>query len=506
MRPPGSVVVVGAGLAGLCAALASREAGAQVVLLEASPKAARGGNTRFSNGSFRIAHGGIGTARNDDLAHLVDLERQPHAERARVDAYSTEEFTRDVVTTSRGRSNREELALVVDESYDIARWLASHGVIWELNLKFTQIGDLNSNRCFDLDPGASLATAESGTGLVESLFAAAEMAGIEIRYETVFDDFVVTEGEVVGARVFGPSGAEVVSGSVVLASGGFEANPEMRRKYLGPGWDLVAVRGSRYNTGRGLDRALALGATPVGHWGGCHSVPTDASIPLVGDLELSQRSERYSYADGLLINEDGRRFIDEGEDLFTMTYTKVGAAIAAQPGGVAYQVFDAAAGENLQQHYYTHGQPITASSIEDLAVAIGVPVASLSATVADFNNSCDQRVRRDVREMSAAPVNQPPKSQWAVALQQGPFVAYKVTAGISFTYGGIMTLPSMAVQHIGGHAIGGLCAAGGVVGGLFFHNYPAAAALTRAAVCGRQAGRTAAGMASRIAEPATAVG
>lgn len=496
-----TVVVVGAGLAGLCAALAAHEVGAHVVVLEAAPREYRGGNSRFSNGSFRVAHDGANLAGRRDLGALVDHSASALAERVRVQPYPEEQFARDILTMSRGRSDRDELALVVGASFDAARWLATYGVRWEFNVKFSSVGELQAADPLELDPGASLAAVGSGPGLMEALFAAVEVAGIEVRYETSLDDFVVTDGAVEGVRVLSGGRSETVTGTVVLASGGFEANPEMRRKYLGEGWDLVAIRGSRYNTGRGLVQALALGALPGGHWGGCHSVPTDAQIPLLGDLDLSPCSERYSYADGILVNERGLRFVDEGEDLFTMTYTKVGAAICAQPGSVAYQLFDARFSGNLQQHYYSHGVPVTAETITELAHKLGIPARDLEATISVFNDACPEPVGDQTFSSEAVPAGQPVKSHWALPLDRGPFAAYKVTSGISFTYGGITTTPHMQARGLGDHAIKGLYAAGGVVGGLFYYDYPAAAALTRAAVCGRLAGRNAA----RATAPAVAI-
>lgn len=488
------VVVVGAGLAGLCAALSAREHGAEVLVLEASPRDARGGNSRFSNGSFRFAHDGLHHDGELALELLIDVASDPDAARLRIAPYTRADFRDDILRTSHNRSNPDELDLVVDTSFETLRWLRAHGVSLGFNLKFSHVQEVRSTDSTTLDPGACVAAHDSGEGLMESLFGAAEAAGVTIRYDAVLQDLLVEDGRVAGVHAMVSGQPVEERGTVVLASGGFEANPEMRRKYLGRGWDLVAVRGSRYNTGLGLTRALEIGAMPGGHWGGCHSVPTDADIPLVGDLNRSPRSERYSYADGILVNELGERFVDEGEDLFTMTYTKVGAAICDQPAGLAYQVFDARTSHNLQQHYYSHGHPTVADTLEELALAIGVPVHRFTAMVAGFNEACATPAPDSHPEdLGAAPAGQPAKSHWALPIDRPPFVAYKVTSGISFTYGGIITDTDMAVLHVGGHRIGDLFAAGGVVGGLFYHNYPAAAALTRAAVCGRRAGRSAAG-------------
>ena len=132
-----------------------------------------------------------------------------------------------------------------------------------------------------------------------------------------------------------------LSGVVVLAAGGFEANPEMRQRWLGPGWDLVKVRGTRFNMGTVLAAAMTAGAQPFGHWGGCHAVPLDADAPDVGDLRVTDKMSRYSYPYALLLNRDAQRFVDEGEDEVWLTYAKTGAAIRAQSGAWAFQLFDA---------------------------------------------------------------------------------------------------------------------------------------------------------------------
>ena len=161
-------------------------------------------------------------------------------------------------------------------------------------------------------------------------------------------------------------------GAVVLACGGFEANPEMRLRYLGPGWDLVKVRGTRFNMGTMLTQALSAGAQPAGHWGGCHASPQDAAHPPVGDLRLTDKLSRYSFPYSLLINPDGHRFVDEGEDEVWLTYAKTGSAILAQKGGRAYQLFDQKTIHLLEPRYST-GTPIEAHTIEELATRLGRP-------------------------------------------------------------------------------------------------------------------------------------
>lgn len=128
-------------------------------------------------------------------------------------------------------------------------------------------------------------------------------------------------------------------GQVVLASGGFEASPRLRRQFLGEGWDLVVVRGTRFNTGRLMEKAIAAGAGDVGHFGGCHATPQDLQAPKVGDLRVTDKMSRYSYPYSVMVNTLGQRFLDEGEAHFGLTYAKTGGAIGNQPGATAYQIF-----------------------------------------------------------------------------------------------------------------------------------------------------------------------
>src|SRR6478735_5950745 len=113
---------------------------------------------------------------------------------------------------------------------------------------------------------------------------------------------------------------EIEASAVVLACGGFESDPRQRAQYLGPNWDIARVRGTEFNTGDGLRIALEAGAQPYGHWSGCHAVFWDAGAPPSGDWELTNRLSKLSYPLGIIVNAEGRRFVDEGADFRNYTY------------------------------------------------------------------------------------------------------------------------------------------------------------------------------------------
>ena len=221
---------------------------------------------------------------------------------------------------------------------------------------------------------------------MEYLFASVQGAGVDVAYQTkVIRILQDPAGRVTGVGVRTPAGAdEVPAGSVILASGGFEANAEMRARYLGTGWDRVRVRGTRFNTGETLRMALDLGAKPVGHWQGCHATPIAGDAPHVGDLKLTDMTNRLSYPYSIMVNAQGRRFVDEGEDTGGYTYAKTGRAILTQPGNIAYQIFDTKTVHLLEKRYST-SRPIAGDTIDEIAGKISVPVDALRQTVEEFN-------------------------------------------------------------------------------------------------------------------------
>jgi len=277
-----------------------------------------------------------------------------------------------------------------------------------------------------------------------------------------------------------------------LASGGFESNPAMRLQYLGTGWDLVKVRGTRFNMGTMLVQALGAGAAPAGHWGGAHASPLDASAPTTGELSLTDRLSRYSYPYSLLVNRRGERFVDEGEDEVWLTYAKTGWAIREQPSAAGYQIFDQKTIDLLEPRYAT-GTPVEASSLTDLAQKLGLSAEGLERTVRQFNDATREGKFLPFEKdgLSARPEGQPPKSNWAQPLDKPPYVCYPVVCGITFTYGGLHIDAQSRVLDTEGRVMPNLYATGEIAGGFFFHNYAAGSGLMRGAVFGKLSGEQA---------------
>lgn len=491
------VVVVGAGNAGLVSALAAHEAGARVVVLEAAGWDERGGNSRFSGSIFRAVHDGLESIKpilagtDPDLFGKISVE-----------PYSRVRYIDDWMSTSMGCPPIELVETVVDQSFQTLEWMRDRGVKWELAA--SKLFDLDKlGGVYALPPGGAIRVRHEGVGLVAALFEAVEKAGIDVWYDSPAADLITSGATVEGVRVRRRASFDEMRGVVVLACGGFEANPEMRRRYLGAGWDRARVRGTRFNMGTMLVQALDAGAQPTGHWGGCHASPQDVAHPPVGDLRLTDKLSRYSFPYSLLINSDGERFVDEGENQVFLTYAKTGEAILGQKGGIAYQVFDRKTAHLLEPRYRT-GTPTEGASLDELADRLRIPADNLKATVATFNAAvpADAEARFDPTSLdgvAAHPTGQPPKSNWAQTLDEGPYIAYPVVCGITFTYGGLKVDTHARVLDVTGQPMPGLYATGEIAGDFFHHNYAAGAGLMRGAVFGRIAGANAAARAAGAA-------
>jgi len=302
-------------------------------------------------------------------------------------------------------------------------------------------------------------------------------------------------GRVTGVVVRTPAGTETMAAdAVVLAAGGFEANAEMRTRYLGQNWDLARVRGTPYNTGDAIRMALDAGAQPWGHWSGCHSVAWDYNAPWHGDRKVGDGFQKHSYPLGIIVNLRGERFVDEGADFRNYTYVKYGRAIIEQPRRAAFQIFDQKVVDNLREEYRIREvTKAEAATPEELARKLDIDVEGFARTVREYNAAVQPGTYNPaIKDGKRTRGINPPKSNWALPLDTPPYLGYAVTTGITFTFGGLRITPGGQVVDTEHRPMPGLFAAGELVGGIFYHNYPGGAGLMAGAVFGRIAGRSAA--------------
>ncbi len=478
------VVVVGGGNAGFAAAHAAAERDHRVVVIEKGGTDAAGGNSYFTAGATRIAHDGL-----DDLLAIVDPD--PRHDRAVVPPYSREEYAADLARVTGGRNDPALTAVLVDEADAAVRWL--HGLGMRYRLMYERQAYEAADGRLVFFGGLHVGNVDGGVGLMADHMRIAERLGVEVRHGTRATDLLTDGGRVVGVRAVGADGpVEVVARSVVLAAGGFEADAELRRQHLGPGWERARVRGTPLNTGDMITAATRIGAATSGDWAGAHSVQWDAHRgSAAGDRQLTNRLTRQSYPLGILVNATAARFVDEGADFRNYTYARYGRAVLEQPGGIAFQLFDATTRPLLRtEEYDMPGVSVeSADTIDELARRLGIDARGLVATVAEFNASIDVTVPFDpaVKDGRRAALALP-KSNWAVALETPPFYAFPVTCGITFTFGGLRGDVDGRVLDTAGAPIEGLFVCGEMLGGLFWGNYPGGTGLAAGMVFGRRAG------------------
>jgi tricarballylate dehydrogenase len=482
------VVVAGAGNAGLCAALAAREQGARVLVLERAPEHLRGGNTYFTGGRFRFPYGGI-----DDIRKLIPDLSDAEAAAIDVGAYPERQMYDDMMRVSEGLADERLIDLVVTRAHATVGWMRERGVRWVLQYGRQAFESSGVRRFWG---GLITEAVGAGKGLSDAQFAIAERAGVEVAYETQATALRSDErGRVSGIIARTPEGTRTIEArAVVLACGGFEANAEMRARYLGPGWELVKVRGTRFNTGDGIRMALDAGAMPYGHWSGCHAVAWDVNAPPYGNRSIGDLYQKHSYPFGIVVNVRGERFVDEGADFRNYTYARYGREILRQPQRAAFQIFDAKVAHLLRDEYrIAQVTKAEAETIGGLADALGIDGPGLERTVRAFNAA----VRDGAFDPTALDGKRtegimPPKSNWALPIDTPPFAGYAVTCGITFTFGGLRVDDSARVLDADERPVRGLYAAGELVGGLFYFNYAGGSGLTAGAVLGRIAGEAAA--------------
>jgi tricarballylate dehydrogenase len=488
------VVVAGGGNAALCAALAARDTGATVLVLERAPYEHRGGNTAFTAGVMRTTYEDVG-----DLLQLSPGLSREELEQADFGSYPVDRFLDDLARMTEHRTDPDLAEALARRSFDTLRWMTTKGVRFMPGYSqqlFRQHGR------YVFPDGLTMEVSGGGAGLVDALSAACSQAGVEIRYGAAARSLTTDPaGRVVGltARLDGRDEA-VDAGAVVLGCGGFGANTQWRARYLGPGWDLARVRGSRYSTGDGLQMALDVGAMPFGHWSGVHATAWELNAPATGDRNHSPGFHKTGYPFGIMVNARGERFFDEGAHYRSHTAAQGGPAILQQPAQLAWQVFDSKVTHLLGEEYRIREVTrVRAESIEQLAQRLdGVDADGFLRTVGTFNSAVRTDVtfdpnRLDGRGTTGLPV---PKSNWATTIDSPPFEAYAVTCGVTFTFGGVRIDTDGRVLDAEEAPIPGLYACGEMVGGLFYHNYVDGAGLASGAVFGRAAGKAAARLAT----------
>ncbi len=484
------VIVAGTGNAALCAAISALEHGAEVLVLEKADEVLAGGNTKYTAGAMRFAY-----ASGKDLEPLISNPSDPRLPKTDFGSYTEAKFKEDLLGFNDGRPLSVEQEALVSKSYETLLWLASHDVKFE---------PIYSRQSFEKDGryvfwgGLTLAAENEGVGLFEQERDAVQRMGGEIRYNCAVTDLVTENGVVTGVET--SSGETLEADAVVLASGGFEADAALRQKHIGPGWDKAKVRGTPHNTGDGLVMAERLGAQNNGFYQGCHATPMDLHMPNFGNLDLPH-GERKNYRKicyflGVMLNENGARFVDEGINFRNYTYAQFGRAIIEQPGGRAWQIFDAKVFDLLYAEYHFHDAHfVEAETLESLVEQLdGLDKSAAMDTLRAYNDAVDDGVAFDPTSLDGKGTKglDLAKSNWAQKIDTGPFRAYPVTCGITFTYGGLKVDGQGRVLGANDAPIGGLYACGELVGGVFYNGYPGGSGLTSGAVFGRRAGQGAA--------------
>ena len=454
------VLVVGGGNAGLSAAITAREAGASVRLLEHAPKALRGGNSRHTR-NLRLVH-------ESPTATLIG-------------SYSSSDYWSDLLSVTHGKTDEHLARIAIDGTAELLPWMEAHGARFQPALEGT-LGLSRTNAFF----------LGGGKALMNAYYGAAERSGVCVFYDTEVRSLFLVNGLVQEVSTV-KSGApfSLRPKAVVVCSGGFQANIEWLREYWGDAADNFIIRGTPYAQGVVLKNLLEQGAAGVGDPTQCHAVAVDARAPKF-DGGIVSRLDCIPFS--IVVDGAGRRFYDEGEDIWPKRYAIWGRLVAQCPEQIAYAVTDAKSEKHFMPSAFP---PIRAESIGELACKLGVDAAALDATVRNFNRAVrpgrfDPNALDDCRTEGIAP----PKSHWARPIDAPPFIGYPLRPGITFTYLGLKVDENARVLMQDGRSAGNLFAAGEIMAGnILGEGYIAGVGMAIGSVFGRIAGREAAKLA-----------
>ncbi len=346
------VIIVGSGNAALCAAIAARSDGVDVLVIEKADEALAGGNSKYTAGAMRFVYDG-----HDDLLPLLLDTDDPRLPQTDFGTYSAEKFKADLLRFNDDRPLSAEQQALIEGSYDVVQWLASHGVKFE-PIYARQSFEKGGKHVFW--GGLTLAVRDEGVGLVEAELGAFRAMSGRLRFGCAAVDLITENDRVIGLVTEDAAGTseKLFAKAVVLACGGFEANAALRKRYIGEAWDKAKVRGTPHNTGQGLEMAFELGAMRYGLYEGCHATPMDLHMKDYGNLDIPhlerKNYRKICYFLGVMVNASGVRFVDEGKDFRNYTYAQFGRAVLEQPGHFAWQIFDAKVDHLLYGEYSFH--------------------------------------------------------------------------------------------------------------------------------------------------------
>ena len=452
------VLVAGGGNAALCAAITARQAGASVLLVESAPKAFRGGNSRHTR-------------------NLRAMHDQPNE--VLTDAYKEDEYWDDLLRVTGGQTDEALARMTIRASSGVFSWMKDAGVRFQPSLT----GTLNLGRTNAFFLGG-------GKALVNAYYLTAEKLGIEILYDTEVVSMNMEDGSVRSVDIRYKGFPETVHARCVVASsGGFQANLEWMREYWGDAVDNFVIRGTPYNRGRVLKNLLDQGVAAIGDPTQFHAVALDARAPKF-DGGITTRLDSVPYS--VVVNQHGDRFYDEGEDVWPKRYAIWGRLIAQQPGQIAYSICDSKAFPLFMPSVFP---AYKADTVEELAVKMKLDPAKIRETVDGFNKAVKPGQVFDNLKLDGNATDglTPNKTNWARAVDKGPFYGYPLRPGITFTYLSVKVNDKAQVLMDNGQPAGNLFASGEIMSGnILGKGYLAGFGMTIGTVFGRIAGQEAA--------------
>jgi len=446
------VVIVGGGNAALCAAISAAEDGASVALLERAPKVMRGGNSRHTR-NFRCAH-------DQPLGVLQE-------------AYLPDEFYDDLLRVTKGNTDESKARLVINQSAECYRWMIANGLLFQPSLSGTL--SLSRTNAFFLG---------GGKALVNAYYQRCEDLHVQVFYNATALDINMQHGVCEGILVDFDGVQKYISGtSVVIASGGFESNKEWLCQAWGDSAKNFLIRGTPYNRGEILKRLLHHGADSVGDPTQCHAVAIDGRAPEY-DGGIVTRLDCVPFS--VVLNKQGNRFYNEGEDVWPKRYAIWGRLVAAQPDQVGYSIIDSKSSALFMPSVFP---ALKADTLEELIEQLGLPLSASLSTIQSFNAACsDGQFHPTELDGLSTTGLELPKTNWARAIDKPPFYGYALRPGVTFTYLGVDVDENAQVSFAGKPAKNVWAAGEIVAGNILGEGYLAGFGMTIGTVFGRIAG------------------